>query len=71
MDEESWVYLAKCPWKDIRETLKRESGNGNQKMLDTFLVIFLAIKKNLKMLKPDSYQIRLTPMLKLTKKSHH
>lgn len=32
MDEESWVYLAKCPWKDIRETLKRESGNGNQKM---------------------------------------
>ena len=27
MDEESWVYLAKCPWKDIRE-----SGNGNQKM---------------------------------------
>ena len=37
----------------------------------TFLVMFLAIKNHLKMLKTDSYQIRLTPMLKLTKKSHH
>ena len=82
MDEESWIYLAKCPWKDINETLKRKSDNGNQKMEAwtrtltpshpiTFLVMFLAVKKHLKMLKTDSYQIRLTPMLKLTKKSHH